>query len=286
MRIDIENLDKVIIIAALNGPTTKAQNRNVPLTTDEVVAATIDCYNAGASIVHLHVKDDNGESTADFRFYSEVVAAIRAKCDIPIQIGNGLGQIALADGTKRPATYEERMRILDVEPHMDISAINSGSFSNRGGDFMNAPDFNEAYARKAAERGIPILCQTYDLSHVQNNLDLRARGALADPIHFSFVFGFPGSTPAHPKHLVSLLDAIPDDNVTWEVVARAHHQPMIAIALALGAHVRTGFEDTIYAAPGRLARSNAQLVEQVVHVAKIIGREIATVADARTFWGI
>jgi len=286
MRIDIENLDKVIIIAALNGPTTKAQNPNVPLTTDEVVAAAMDCCNAGASIVHLHVKDDKGESTADFRFFSEVVAAIRAKCDIPIQIGNGLGQITPADGTKRPATYQERMRILDVEPHMDISAINSGSFSNRGGDFMNAPEFNEAYAKRASERGIPILCQTYDLSHVSNNLELRARGALADPIHFSLVFGFPGSTPAHPKHLMSLLDAIPDQDVTWEVVARANHQPMIALALGLGAHVRTGFEDTVYAAPGELAKSNAQLVEQVVRMAQIIGRDIATAEDARKFWGI
>lgn len=286
MKINIENMDKAIIIAALNGPTTKAQNPNVPLTADEVVAATIDCCNAGASIVHLHVKDDKGESTADLRFFSEIVAAIKAKCDIPVQIGNGLGQVALPDGTQRAATYEERLRILDIEPHMDISAINSGSFSTRGGDFMNAPAFNEDYLSKANERGIPILCQTYDLSHVQNNLDLRKRGALQDPIHFSFVLGYPGSTPAHPKHLLSLLDAIPDDSVTWEVVSRDNHHPMIATALSIGAHIRTGFEDTIYCAPGRLADSNAQLVEQAVQMARIIGREIATVEDARKLWGI
>ena len=285
MRIDVENMDKVMILAAVNGPTTREQNANVPLQPDEIIRDAYDCYNAGASILHVHPKGPDDGPTADLGIFSRVAEGVRAKCDLPIQFGNDLGMFPTPDGTRRNATYDERLAILDIEPRMDISTINSGSFSAGGRDFLNPHEFNVEYARKSYGLGIPILCQTYDFSHVVNNVRLCEAGALPRPIHFSFVMGYDGGVDAHPKHLVNLIDAIPEGSL-WEVVAKRNHFPITAIALGLGGHIRAGFEDNVFIAPGELAASNAQLVEKAVRMVRDTGREVATVADARKFWEI
>ncbi|MFH0963224.1 MAG: 3-keto-5-aminohexanoate cleavage protein [Planctomycetota bacterium] len=285
MRIDVENMSKVMIIAAVNGPTTKRQNPNVPLQPDEIIRAACDCCNAGASILHVHPKGPDGLPTGDLSIFSRILQGVRAKCDIPVQYGNDLGMFAASDGARRNASYDERLSILDIDPPMDISTINSGSFSAGGRDFLNPHEFNVRYVEKASSKGIPILCQTYDVSHIANNLQLRDEGALPDPVRFSFVTGNPGGIEAHPKNLMHMIDMVPEGSI-WELVAKQNHFPMVMAALALGGHIRVGFEDNVFAFPGELAKSNAQLVEKAVRMVRDAGREVASIDDARRFWGL
>ena len=285
MRIDIGDMSKVMIIAAVNGPTTKEMNPNVPLQPDEIIRAGYECYNAGASILHVHPKGTDGLPTGDLKIFEEIIKGVREKCDILVQYGNDLGMFMTDEGVRRNATYEERLAILDIRPKMDISTINSGSFSANGRDFLNPHEFNAEYCKKSYGLGIPILCQTYDFSHIVNNLELRDEGALADPIRFSFVMGNPGGIEPSVSHLLHMVESIPDGS-HWELVAKKNHFPMVMAALSMGGHIRVGFEDNIFQNPGELASSNANLVEKAVGMVRDVGREVATVADARKFWGI
>lgn len=285
MRIDIERNEKIMIIAAVNGPTTKEMNPNVPLQPDEIIQSAVDCYNAGACILHVHPKGPDGRPTPDLKIFEEILVGVREKCDILVQYGNDLGMFTTADGGRRTANYEERLAILDMKPKMDISTINSGSFSADGRDFLNPNDFNARYVRKSYAYGIPILCQTYDFSHIINNYILRDEGALPEPIRFSFVFGNPGGIEPHPSHLLHMVEAIPEGS-HWEIVAKGGHYPMVMAALSLGGHIRVGFEDNIWYRPGELATSNAQLIEKAVRMVEDSGRQVASVADARKMWGI
>lgn len=284
MQIDLGS-KKIMVIAAVNGSTTRKQHPRVPLHPRDIAQEAYECCEAGASILHVHPKGPDGGPTADLDIFGHVVEAVRAKCNMLIQIGNDLGIFRTADGNSRSASYGERLAILDVSPRFDIATINSGSFSAGGRDFLNPPEFNDQYAREARQRGMAILCQTYDFSHITGNQKLVRSGALAEPVHYSFVMGYDGGIEAHPKLLLNMVDAVPQGSA-WEVVAKRNHFPILMAAIAMGGHVRTGFEDTVEIAPGQPARSNAELVEKVVRLIRDAGHEPATVDDARRAWGL
>ena len=286
MKINMINPGKIIITAAITGGVHgKFANEALPQQPDEQAQAAYDCYNAGASVVHLHVRDKRGFSTPDLNVYSEAVTKIRNKCPIICQVGNGIGAVMDEDWNTSVATQEERMNLLDIQPKPEMLTINAGTFTfvtNLGTIlFLNPPDFNEEFVTGCNERGIGIECEVYDVGHVTNVLNLVEKGVLRSPVHFSFVLGIGGGIPATPENLLRLVDEIPEGS-SWQVITVGkYHLPMTMLGLSMGANIRTGMEDTIYYSKSEPAKSNAQLVERVVRMAHEMGREVATVEEAK-----
>jgi 3-keto-5-aminohexanoate cleavage enzyme len=127
--------------------------------------------------------------------------------------------------------------------------------------------------------GIEI--EVYDTSHIANAIALADEGVLSPPLHFSLVLGVGGGAPATPENLIHMVKQLPEGS-TWQVVAVGRqHVPTTVMAMAMGGNVRTGLEDTVYYKRGEPVKSNAQLIERVVRLANEIGREPATVEEAR-----
>lgn len=285
--VDVLTMKKLIITAAITGGLHgKELNPNLPEQPDEQAQAAYDCYNAGAAICHLHVRDGKGKSTGDLNVYKEAVSKIKAKCNIITQIGNGIGWYYRPDGTPYSPPLEERMRLLDIEPKPDMITLNAGTMHFQDVLFPNPPEWNEKFIQGAQERNLPVECECYDISHVMNVLRFVERGVLKTPVHFSFVLGITGGISATPASMLYMLDEIPEGS-TWQVITISKYQlPMTISALCMGANIRTGLEDNIYISHGVLAKSNAQLVERMIRIARDLGREIATPDEARKILGV
>ncbi len=279
--------DKVVLtIAPTGGLHGREANPGLPEQPEDIVDAFADCYAAGATIAHIHVRDKEGRTSADPVIYGEVIAGIKERCPQMItQVGNGIGVRRERDGSWTGFTQAQRMALLDLDPAPDMLTVNAGTFHFQHKDaeflFDNSKAWNREFIRACRERGIVNELEVYDISHIHNMLQLRDEGVLADPLHFSFVLGINGGTPAEPKHLLAMLDAIPE-NSNWQIVSIGKSQlPLTTMAVAMGGNMRTGFEDTVFYASGELARSNRQLVERAARIIAELGREVADIDYAR-----
>jgi 3-keto-5-aminohexanoate cleavage enzyme len=286
MKVDVLSERKVIITAAITGGIHgKWANPNIPEKPEEQAQAALDCYNAGATVLHLHVRGPDGWNTPNIDIYNKSVKLIGDKCPIIRQIGNGIGAYIDKDGNVKAATLEERLNLLNIRPQTEMHTINAGTFEFRtkygSSIFQNPLDFNEKYVTGCLEQKIGIEIEVYDISHIANVLELVDKGILTPPLHFSFVMGIGGGIPADPRHLLTLISEIPEGS-TWQVITIGRLQlKMTIIGMALGGNIRTGMEDNIYYTKGVLAESNAQLVERMVRIAREMGREPATVEEAK-----
>jgi 3-keto-5-aminohexanoate cleavage enzyme len=294
---------KVIITAAITGGIHgKWANPSLPLTAEEQAQNALECHEAGASIVHIHVRGDDGQNTPDLTYYGKSVRQIGENCPVIRQIGNGIGarviehKFTTKSGKKRMTTeivqpsLEERLNLLNIEPEPEMHTINAGSFEFRtpyGGDmFMNPQDFNRKYIKRCNKKGFGIEIEVYDSSHITNVLEFVETGLLKPPLHFSLVLGIKGGAEANPANLLRMVDQLPEDS-TWQVVTVGKFNLRTTVmAMCMGGNIRTGLEDTIYYRKGELAQSNAQLVKRMVRIAKEIGREVATVNEAKDILGI
>lgn len=269
-------MQKLIITAALTGAeVTKGQQPNLPVTPDEIAEAAYGCYQAGASIVHVHARDKEGNPTQSYEVYKEIKEKIEAKCNIIVQPSTG------------GATWhtpEERLQPVELRPEMATLSCGTCNF---GSDvFMNSEEYMEKFARRMKELGVKPEIEVFERGMIENALRLVKKGLLDTPLHFDFVLGVPGACPGTPEDLMHMVRSIPAGS-TWTVagIGRAE-TPLAVMAIILGGHVRVGFEDNIYYHKGVLAESNAQLVERVVRIAKELGREVAVPDEAREILGI
>jgi 3-keto-5-aminohexanoate cleavage enzyme len=294
---------KVIITAAITGGIHgKWANPALPLTAEEQAQAALECYEAGASIVHIHVRGDDGQNTPDLKYYGKTVKQIGEKCPVIRQIGNGIGAKVVEhafitkSGKKRVTTeivqpsLEERLNLINIKPEPEMHTINAGSFEFRtpygGSLFVNPQDFNRKYIKRCNKKGFGIEIEVYDSSHITNVLEFVETGLLTPPLHFSLVLGIKGGAEANPANLLRMVDQIPEGS-TWQVVTVGKFNLRTTVmAMCMGGNVRTGLEDTIYYGKGELAQGNAQLVKRMVRIAKEIGREVATVDEAKEILGI
>lgn len=279
--------DKVVLtVAPTGGLHGREANPALPEQPEDIVNAFAECYEAGATIAHIHVRDKEGRTTADPVIYGEVIAGIKERCPGMItQVGNGIGIRREGDGTWTGFTQEQRMALLDLDPAPDMLTVNAGTFHFQHKDaeflFNNSKGWNREFITGCRERGIVNELEVYDVSHIINMLQLREEGILADPLHFSFVLGINGGVTAEPKYLLTMLDAIPE-GANWQIVSIGRSQlPLTTIAVAMGGNMRTGFEDTVFFAKGELAVSNRQLVERAVRIVGELGREVADIDYAR-----
>ncbi len=271
------NTDKLIITAAICGAeVTREQTPYIPLTPEEIANETFLSYKAGASIVHLHVRDEAGKPTQDIRIFKKVIDLIRNKCpDLIIQVSTG-GAVGM--------TPEERLQSIYSGPEM--ASLDVGT-TNFGDDiFVNDMPLIRHFASKMAEINVMPEFECFELGHISNALRVVKEGIIKGHLHFDFVLGVPGSCPADVRNVMRMVDSIPQE-ATWTVSGIGRHEfEMSMIAIAIGGNVRVGLEDNIYLSKGVLAKSNAELVEKVVRMARELGREIATPTDARKILGI
>lgn len=277
----------VITVATTGGLHGREANAALPEQPKDIIQSFHDCYDAGATVAHMHVRDREGVTTADIDIYSEVIDGVMTRCPGMItQVGNGIGLRYRIPGAEGEGfTLEERMNLLNIQPQPDQLTLNLGTFhfehKNTEFLFSNSKRWNAGFLAGCKKRGIRNELEVYDLSHIQNALDLVERGALEPPLHFSFVLGIKGGIPPTPANLLAMLDALPEGS-SWQVVSIGKHQlPLSTMALALGGNIRVGMEDNVYYSHGVLAVSNVQLVERAVRLVKELGREVATPEEAR-----
>lgn len=269
-------MEKLIITAALTGAeVTRELQPNLPITPDEIAQAAYECYVAGASIVHIHARDEEGNPTQAYEVYKEIKEKIEEKCNIIFQPSTGG---AVWHGP------EERLQPVELKPEMATLSCGTCNF---GPDvFMNSEEYMEKFATRMKELGVKPEMEIFERGMIENAKKLAKKGLVETPMHFDFVLGVPGACPGTPEDLLHMIHAIPE-NSTWTVAGIGRYElPLATMAILLGGHVRVGFEDNIYYSKGRLAKSNAELVERIVRLAKELGREVATPEEARRILGI
>lgn len=265
--------DGLIISAATTGSwTTRAQNPAVPITEAEIATAAIECAAAGAAIVHIHVRDDQGQVTCDPARYARVRSLVAdAGCPVILNLstGGGAGQ----------TTDEERLAPVALAP--ELASFDCGSLNFGARVFVNSPDFLHTLAQRMRQYGVRPEIECFEPGHVWNALRLIDDGLLEPPFWFQFVLGVRGGSPPTVKQLVHLVEMLPP-GAHWSVCGIGRAQLMLGMAaMAMGGHVRTGLEDNVYYHRGELATSNAQLVERLVRIAGELGRPVATPAQVR-----
>lgn len=261
----------LVITAALTGAeVTREQQPAVPFSPEEVAQAAFDCVQAGAAIVHVHARRPDGSSTQEAGAYRAIIDAIRARCDVIVQVSTG-GAVGM--------TAEERLAPVTLRPEMATLSLGSVNF---GGDvFMNAPADIETFARAMAAHGVVPELEVFDAGMMATAQRLMQRGLVDARSHFDFVLGVPGAMPGTPEALMYLRSQLPP-GCTWTVAGIGAAQLTLGtMAIALGGHVRTGFEDNVYFRKGELATSNAKLVARIAAIGRLMDRPPATPDEAR-----
>ena len=268
-----KNMEKLIISACICGAeVTKEQNPAVPYTVEEIVREAKSAYDAGASLIHLHVRWDDGKPTQDTGRFQECIDGIRKVCpDVIIQPSTG-GAVGMSD--------LERLQSTEVTPTPECATLDCGT-CNFGGDeiFVNTDNTIMNFAKILKERRIKPELEVFDKGMIDIALKVDKKGLLEHPLHFDFVLGVQMS--ATIRDLVFMSESIPAGS-TWTATGLGKNAMHIAAAtISMGGHVRVGFEDNLYLEKGVLAKSNGELVAKVVKIANLLGREIANPTEAR-----
>ncbi|PXZ43393.1 MULTISPECIES: 3-keto-5-aminohexanoate cleavage protein [Sanguibacteroides] len=266
-------MEKLIITAAICGAeVTKEQNPAVPYTVEEIVREAKSAVDAGAAIVHLHVREDDGTPTQSKARFKECIDAIYKVCPDVIIIPSTGGAVGM--------TAEERLQPTELFPEM--ATLDCGT-CNFGDDvFENTMPMMRDFGKRMLENNIKPEYECFEMGHLDTVLNMAKKGQVPGaPMQFNFVLGVPGCTPATVQNLCWLVNAIPAGS-TWTATGIGRHAfALAAPAIVMGGNVRVGFEDNLYLEKGVLAKSNGELVAKVVRLAKELGREIATSEEAR-----
>jgi 3-keto-5-aminohexanoate cleavage enzyme len=264
-------MDKLIITAAITGAeTSKTQNPNLPCTPEEQAKAAFDCWKAGASVVHLHVRDENGKPSQSIALFEKTSKLIKDRCDIILQYSTG-GAV----GTP----VAERMAPLKLKPEM--ASLNVGSINFGDEVFENLPKDIESLAKEMKRLQIKPEIEVYDLGMLEYGVSLVRSGLISAPAHFQFVLGTKFGLSGNPENIFHMRSKIPE-GCTFAVAGIGRNQLQLApVAIVSGGHVRVGFEDNVFYSKGVLAESNAQLVARISDLAKILQRDVASAAEAK-----
>jgi 3-keto-5-aminohexanoate cleavage enzyme len=268
--------DEVILTAAIVGAElSRNQTPHLPITPEEVADEAARCREAGAAILHLHVRNDDGSNTQSAERFARVIEAIARKCDCIVQPSTG-GAVGM--------TVDERCGPLACRPEM--ATLNCGTINFGDDVFVNTRrDIRTIASRIRAAGAVPEL-ECYEVGHVEEALGLAAEGVITPPLHFQFVLGVKGAIPAR-EDVVQYMRTLVPPGSTWAVAATGRaQQPMTELAMRLGGHARVGIEDNIYVSKGVLAEGSAPLVARASAYARSIGRTPADPVRARRMLGL
>ena len=268
----------IITVAITGSQPTKAQNPAVPIHPAEQVESTHEAYEAGASLVHIHVRDQEGKTSSDIERFREVQAGITRHCpDMIIQFSTG--------GRGRAA--EERGAAIKLKP--DMASLATGSVNFATIIYENPPQLVEDLANDMLAHEVKPEVEIFDAAMLYNARTLVEKGTMKAPAHVQFVLGIPNALPAREKLLDFLIEELAEQlpGATWTAAGVGRFQLEVNHwALKRGGHARTGLEDNIYFEKGRLAASNAELVKRVADLCGKYGRHPATPKEARTLLGL
>jgi 3-keto-5-aminohexanoate cleavage enzyme len=292
----------IVLVAPTGGNAVDREGAHIPTTSEEIAEEALLCQRAGASVIHIHARDPKTKiATGDHAVFSDIIRRIRAKCDILIQTTTGIG----FQPTDNPArltrpSHEERLGLLSIDPPQDLVTVAMGSWDlcRPGGTYrenptyQNPPDFLIKNITAIVARNIPWEMEIADTGFLNNAWRLAEEGVFDrhDTRFFlDYCLGF-GAMPPTPRHLIFAQEEgrrlFPQ--AKWAVLATGRDQfPLNTVGVAMGCDiVRVGFEDNIYLPDGRPARRNHEIVEAMVRISHDVGREVATVDEAREIFGI
>ncbi|MFV1966806.1 MAG: 3-keto-5-aminohexanoate cleavage protein [Pirellulaceae bacterium] len=272
------NSEKLIINAAITGMVPmKTDSPHVPITPEEILADVRRCYNAGASVVHVHARGGNGEPHYKQEIYDQIICGIREEIPQLIISGSTSGRVH--------KEFSQRSEVLNSRP--DLASLTVGSLNFPQQASVNEPKMIQALATAMRERGIVPELEFFDLGMIDYAHFLVQRGFLTRPFYGNLLLGSLGTLGATPDNLLSMVRALPE-GMTWSATGIGRFQWQVHTwALTMGGHVRVGLEDSLYydVEKTRLA-TNAGLIDRVVNLSRAVGREIAAPRQARAMIGI
>jgi len=272
----------LIVNAALTGMVARRERvPNVPLTADEIADDAERCFEAGATVVHLHARDAQERPEWRRSGYGEMICEIRRRCP---------GIVVCATTSGRDVAELDRradVLLLDGDARPDMASLTLGSLNFHTGPSINAIETIEALAERMARRGIRPELEIFDLGMAHLAHRLVRDELVAAPLYANLMLGFPNSAPADARSLVALVDALPA-GTSWAAAGLGAFQASVnALAIAMGGHVRTGLEDNPWLdARGAEPASNVQLVARATAMAAALDRPLASPARARAILGL
>jgi 3-keto-5-aminohexanoate cleavage enzyme len=261
-----------ITVAPTGAEVSRKDNPGLPHTPHEVISASLEAVEAGASIIHLHARLPDGTPSGDPELFREMIVGIRKQSSALTMTSTG-GAVWMS--------MEERTRCLDARP--DLCSLESGSLNFDDNVFATSRPNSIAAATRARALGIGIEIEVFDVGHVVAASRMLREGHLLGPLIVNLVLGVRGGIDAAPEGLAALLRPLPPDS-RWSVTAVGRHQRrMLAFGILLGASgIRVGFEDNVRLRHDRLASSNAELVADAADLVRSLGRRVASPAEVRT----
>jgi 3-keto-5-aminohexanoate cleavage enzyme len=264
----------IVTVAAVGAEVQPGQTPHLPVTPAALAETAARCRAAGAALIHVHCRNDDGSNTADPARFAAALAGIRARTDIVVQFTTG-GAVGM--------TPAERAAPLAARPEMATLTCGTVNFGDE--IFENSFPIMRGILAEMQRYGVVPELEIFDAGHLANARRLEREGLLRFPAHVDFVLGVPGGLDASARNLTYLVDGLPA-GCTWSVAGIGRAQlEMAMLAIAMGGHVRVGLEDNLYYSKGKLA-SNEELVARVARLAAEFGRPVATPEQAREMLGI
>lgn len=274
--------DKVVVTCALTGVLAdRRQCEAIPYTPAEIADEAKRAYDAGASVVHIHARNDDGSPTFEPAVFAKIKEEIRARCPIILNFSSGT---ILEDVSQQQACLRDSMPEIGA---LNMGTMNYSKYSKSKKQFAFDMVFPNPYSKiiklleTMNEVGVKPELECFDTGHNHGVWPLLDMGVLRPPFQFSFIVNVLGGIPATVESL-QLQTKIMPEGAEWEVIGISHcHWRMLATALVLGGNIRTGLEDHFYLPNGEMAKSNGEMVEVAVQLTRNTGREPATVEEAR-----
>jgi 3-keto-5-aminohexanoate cleavage enzyme len=268
--------DKILItVAPCIPPYMTKDISTLDLSPQGIADEVMRAYNAGANIAHLHVWDTQGLPTTTLTAFKETINLIKEGCDILIEGSTGgFNELSPAE------------RSVSLQADIELASLNPGSVNYDQGVYINSPADIHYWASEMQRRGIKPDIAIFEAGMIANSLLLAQEGLIETPLLFTFVLGQQGALPATPKNLLFLTESVPQGSLCFVARHSGWDIQLTVMNMAIGGHARAGFEDSPYYAGGELASSNAQLINRIVRVARELGREPASIKEAREMLGL
>lgn len=265
----------IITVAPVGAEVTRANNPSVPYTPEEIAEECYRAHNEGATLAHVHARDDQGNSTQDPGTYARIIELVKAKTEMIVQVSVG-GAVGM--------NVQERVGPVSLKPEM--ATLTCGTCNFGDGIFTNSQKDIEFFAQAMKENGVKPEFEIFEVGMIETARKLALKKLVDLPGHFDFVMGVPGAISGDVGNLTHMISMLPSD-CTWTVAGIGRHElPLGAMAIILGGHVRVGFEDNIYYSRGVRAKSNSELVARMARLAKELGRPVAKPSEARKILGL
>jgi 3-keto-5-aminohexanoate cleavage enzyme len=268
----------IVTVAITGNVTTKAENPAVPITISEQVESTQGAFEAGATVAHVHVRNDEGRPCSDPDRFAKLQEGINKYCP---------GMIVQFSTGARGGKGNERSASLVHKPEM--ASLSTGSVNLVKVIYDNEPALVDEIASEILKYNIKPEVEVFDLAHLYNAVDLMKRGLVKQPAHIQFVMGIPGAMPAKESVLDFLLSELKEilPTATWTAAGTSRFSFICnKWSLARGGHVRTGLEDNVMIDKGVLAKDNAELVKKTISFMPEFNRHAASIEEAREILGL